>query len=145
MFEKIYTVDFNKVLSNEIWDKDKTQEEVMREYGFLCIVKVEDKYAEWIERFKDKNPLVIYSLWNGYIDPKQDAYNEEWAAFFAPYIESGQFRDLHTSGHATADMIASVIKAVDPQEAIIPMHTENVAGFRELDIDNHYKKLIRIR
>lgn len=143
LFEKIYTVDLDKKLSHEFWDKDKTQEEVMREHGFLCIVKAEDKYAEWIERFKDKKPLVIYSLWNGYLDPKQEAYNKEWADFFAPYIESGQFKDLHTSGHATAGMIASVIEAVDPQEAIIPMHTENVAGFKELDIDERFKRIIR--
>lgn len=144
LFDKIYTVDFDKVFSHKSWDQDKTQEEIMREYGFLCIVKAEGKYAEWIERFKDKNPLVIYSLWNGYLDPKQKAYNKEWADFFAPYIASGQYRDLHTSGHATTGMIASVIEAVDPQEAIIPMHTENLAEFKELDIDEHYKKLIRI-
>ena len=40
-------------------------------------------------------------------------------------------------------MIAEVINAVDPQEEIIPMHTENVNGFKELDIDEKYKKIIR--
>lgn len=146
-FENIYTIDFDKQLSHELWDRDKTQEELMREHGFLCIIKAEDKYAEWIERFKDKNPLVIYSMWDGYIDKEKgkDAYNEKWADFFAPYIDSRQFMKLHTSGHATAEMIASVIEAVDPQEAIIPMHTENVAGFKELDIDERYKKMIKER
>ena len=118
----------------------------MREHGFLCVIKAEDKYNEWIEKFKEKNPLVIYSMWGGYIDKAtgKDAYNKEWADFFAPYQESKQFRDMHTSGHATAKMIASVINAVDPQEDIIPMHTENIAGFRELDIDEHYRKMIRM-
>ena len=118
----------------------------MREHGFLCVIKAEDKYNEWIEKFKEKNPLVIYSMWGGYIDKAtgKDAYNKEWADFFAPYQESKQFRDMHTSGHATAKMIASVINAVDPQEEIIPMHTENITGFRELDIDERYRKMIRM-
>ncbi len=145
-FEKIYTVDFEKQLGHELWDEDKTQEELMREHGFLCVIKAEDKYNEWIERFKDKNPLVIYSMWNGYINKKKgkEAYNKEWADFFKPYKRSKQYRDLHTSGHATAKMIAEVIKAVDPQEEIIPMHTENVKGFRELDIDERYKTMLRV-
>ena len=144
-FEDVYTIDFEKQLSHELWDKDKTQEELMREHGFLCVIKAEDKYNEWIEKFKEKNPLVIYSMWGGYIDKAtgKDAYNKEWADFFAPYQESKQFRDMHTSGHATAKMIASVINAVDPQEEIIPMHTENVEGFKELRIDTKYKKMIR--
>lgn len=144
-FEHIYTVDFEKPLGHELWDEDKTQEELMREHGFLCVIKAEDKYNEWIERFKDKNPLVIYSMWDGYINKKKgkEAYNKEWADFFNPYKRSKQYRDLHTSGHATAKMIAEVINAVDPQEEIIPMHTENVKGFRELDIDERYKTMLR--
>lgn len=140
-FKDVYTVDFEKQLSHKLWDKDKSQEEFMREYGFLCVIKPDEKYHEWIERFKDKNPLVIYSMWDGYIDVKKgkEAYNETWAQFFEPYKFSGQYRDMHTSGHATAKMIADVINVVDPQEEIIPMHTENMAGFKELDIREDLK------
>ena len=143
----VYTIDFEKKLNNEKWDKEKSQEEFMREYGFLCIIKPEDKYNDWIERFKDKNPLIIYSMWDGYIDEEKgkEAYNELWGDFFAPYIASGQFMNMHTSGHADASMIESVIKAVDPQEAIIPMHTENAKGFMELDISDKLKEKITVR
>ena len=145
-FKGVYTVDLEKQLSHKLWDEDKSQEEFMREYGFLCVIKPDEKYQDWIERFKDKNPLVIYSMWDGYIDVKKgkDAYNETWAKFFAPYKTSGQFRDMHTSGHATAKMIEDVIKAVDPKEEIIPMHTENVEGFRELKIPDNYKKILKV-
>lgn len=146
-FQHIYTVNFEKKFSRDWWDEDKTQEELMREHGFLCVIRAEDKYHKWIERFKDKNPIVIYSMWDGYINEKKgkEAYNKEWADFFELYKKSEQYRDLHTSGHATAKMIADVIKAVDPQEAIIPMHTENAEGFKELEIDERYKKMIRVR
>lgn len=117
----------------------------MREHGFLCIIKPCEKHAEWIKRFQDKKPLVIYSMWDGYIDRKKgkSAYKEEWAKFFKPYQNSGQFRQMHTSGHATPKMIGKVIQAVDPQEAIIPMHTEHAEGFQQLEIDERYKKIIR--
>lgn len=51
---------------------------------------------------------------------------------------------MHTSGHATASLIAEVINAVDPKEVIYPIHTENVAGFQELNIDDKYKRIIKI-
>lgn len=145
IFKDIYTVDFQKQFSHELWDKDKTQEELMREHGFLCVIKADSRYNEWIEKFKDKNPLVIYSMWDGYIDKDKgkDAYKQEWYDFFRPYQESKQFRDLHTSGHATVKMIEDVIQAVDPQEEIIPMHTENVEAFKELIIKDKYTKIIR--
>lgn len=142
LFKDIYTVQFDKKLGEKIWGIPKTQEELMREHGFLCIIKPEDKYAEWIERFKDKKPLVIYSLWNGYLNPKYEAYNPNWSKFFESYKQSGQFRDMHTSGHATAEMIASVIEAVNPQKRIYPMHTENIDGFKELEIDDYFKQII---
>lgn len=146
-FRGVYTVDFEKQLSHKLWDEDKSQEEFMREYGFLCVIKPDEKYHDWIERFKDKTPLVIYSMWDGYIDAKKgkDAYNETWAQFFAPYKSSGQYRDMHTSGHATVKMIEDVIKAVAPQEAIIPMHTENIDGFKKLAIGEELRGKIRTK
>ena len=91
-FDYIHTANFDAPLGGEIWRKPKTQEELMRKHGFLCVIKANDKYHSWIERFKDKNPLVIYSMWDGYInkDKGKEAYNEEWAEFFKPYIVSGR-------------------------------------------------------
>lgn len=143
-FDNIHTVNLDGKLPHELWEKPKTQEELMREHGFLCIVKPGAQAAEWMERFQDLNPLVVYSMWNGYINPKFEAKNQEWIDFFAPYQKQKRFEQLHTSGHATAEMIEQVITAVAPQEEIIPMHTENAEGFASLNIDDKYKKMCRI-
>ena len=148
-FKDVYTVNFQKQLSHELWDENKTQEEVMRDHGFLCIIKAEEKYSEWIERFKDKNPMVIYSMWDGYLQEKRQgednlAYNKEWAKFFQPYERKGQLKKIHTSGHATGKMLADVINAVNPKKGIYPMHTENADGFRALEIGEELKALIKV-
>ena len=36
------------------------------------------------------------------------------------------------------EMIARMIEAVDPKEAIYPIHTENAAGFYDLSISEIY-------
>ena len=144
---KFDTVDIVKFDAKRISKKtniEYTQEELIRKNGGLFIIKPEDKYQEWIEKFSDKGekPLIIYSMWDGYINPEHKACNKEWMGFFEKYIGSEQFEKLHTSGHATPDLIEKVIKAVDPQKKIIPMHTENRDGFIDLDIEK-YIPLIR--
>ena len=141
-FEKTYLVELDKKFKHKYWKEPKTQEQMMRENGFLCIIKPGKKYAEWIERFRDLNPKIYYAMWNGYIDSEKDAYNEEWAEFFAPYIENGQFVELHTSGHATPKTIAKIIETVKPTKRIYPMHTGNAEGFLLLDVDEKYKRML---
>ena len=53
-------------------------------------------------------------------------------------------KHLHTSGHADKGMLARIIEAVNPKEAIYPMHTEHAAGFYELDIRDTLKNKIQI-
>ena len=139
-FDKTYLVELDKEFHHKYWKEPKTQEKIMREKGFLCVIKPEERYAEWIERFADVKPLVIYALWDGYLDTSKDAYNEEWAAFFKPYQDKKQFLELHTSGHATPDTIAKLIETVKPQKRIYPMHTGKAEEFKKLKIKEEYKE-----
>ena len=79
-------------------------------------------------------------MWEGYLDPTKDAYNEKWAQFFEPYQKSDQFKQLHTSGHATTETIAKIIETVKPQKRIYPMHTGKAEEFRKLPIKEEYKE-----
>ena len=144
-FEKTYLVELDKKFKHKYWKEPKTQEQMMREHGFLCMIKPGEKYAEWIDRFKDLNPKVYYAMWNGYLDASKDAYNQEWAEFFAPYIKSGQFVELHTSGHATPATIAMIIETVIPSKEIYPMHTGNAEGFNLLEMNEQLKERIRYK
>ena len=141
----INKIDFDKMLYSEHWDKGRTQESLMLEHGFLAVIKPADYCQKFIDRFKglEKETALIYSMWNGYIDETEEAYKPEWDRFIKKQEEKGiKIIELHTSGHATRELITKVIKAVDPQEAIMPIHTENRKGFMELEISEELKDKI---
>lgn len=134
-FKYVHEIKFHKRLPKV----DMTQEEYMRENGFLVIIKAEKRYEEWIKRFEDLNPIVIYSMWNGYIDPKQKACKKEMQEF----VEKYRAIPMHTSGHAPTQVLAEVIEEIDPKVKIIPIHTECAGGFQDLRIRPELKSKIR--
>lgn len=77
-------------------------------------------------------------MWQGYLEPWRKAYDRELHDF----VEKYHAIPMHTSGHAPAEVIAEVINRVSPREAIIPIHTENAKGFRELKIREELKRII---
>lgn len=140
-FRYVYEYNPDTVIASDKLEKPTTQDEIMRKEGFVIVIKAEEKYKSWIERFADLEPIVVYSMWEGYLNPKHKAYNGKWKKFLDSY---NHVEYMHTSGHATASLIAEVINAVEPRESIYPIHTENVAGFQELNIDDNYKRIIKI-
>ena len=107
--------------------------------GFVLIVSEYEYYEDIMAEFEELNPIMIYSLWKGYIDKEigGNAYNPKLAEFCKKYNAI----DMHTSGHAYPEMIEAVINAVDPVE-LIPIHTENRSGFNELNIREDLKDQI---
>ena len=78
------------------------------------------------------------------MNPDHKAKKQEWIDFLAAQEKKGvEVKHLHTSGHATADMIQDMIIAVDPQEEIVPIHTECKEAFGDLNIGEELKKRIR--
>lgn len=136
-FKTVYPVNWSYPLKKV----NMTQEEFMREKGFVIVIKEGEKYKKWLERFADLKPKIIYSMWEGYLDPTSKAYNKELAEFLKPY-EKDQLYKLHTSGHATTKCIEDVITTVNPQKAIIPIHTENRDGFVDINISDELKQRI---
>lgn len=83
-----------------------------------------------MEKYKDKNPVVIYSMWKGYL--KQDNIKE--------FLDGYQRLDMHTSGHADSEAIKMVIDTVQP-DIVIPMHTEVPEEFLNITDVNKVKVL----
>lgn len=141
----------NKTYMHEKWTKPRTQREIMEFTGFLAVIKP----AEWCEKFIDsfiedyrrgcieEMPVIIYSMWNGYLDKTKDARKEEWIRFIERQESKGvEIRHLHTSGHASVQMLTEVIKTVNPRRAVIPMHTEDAEGFRYLEMSDELKNKV---
>ncbi len=97
-------------------------DEKMNDKGFCMFVRCGNpEHKRIMEMYKDKNPVVIYSMWKGYLE--QDNIKE--------FLDGYKRFDMHTSGHADSDAIKMVIDTVNP-EVVIPMHTEVPEAFLEL-------------
>ena len=89
-------------------------DEKMLNRGFCMFVRAGNpEHKRIMEMYKDKNPVVIYSMWQGYL--KQDNIKE--------FLDGYKRLDMHTSGHADINAIKMVVDIVNP-EVVIPMHTE---------------------
>ena len=126
----------------------KTQKQHMLDEGFVMMVGTSDYYKELMEEFREYNPILIYSMWNGYLKEGKDYANKELIDVVNAWKPNVVY--LHTSGHASPDTIAKVIEKINPSDAIVPIHTENAKGFRKLEISpelrrkvmsNNYNKL----
>lgn len=126
-FRKAYPFEkqgkYNKALG-------MSQMQYMEENGFLILIGKSNAYKKYIEPFKDKNPLLIYSMWNGYVDDETaDTYDEKWGALYHGFERKVK---LHTSGHAVKKDLEEMIAIVNSQQAIIPIHTEFKASYSKL-------------
>ena len=107
-----------------VFSNGKTKEKqrkYMRENGFVIVISEYTKYEELIEEFADLNPVLIYSLWEGYINEKvgKGAYNPILANFCKKYNAI----KMHTSGHAYPEIIEKVVRLVNAKEVKM-IHTE---------------------
>ncbi|MBR3307943.1 MAG: MBL fold metallo-hydrolase [Lachnospiraceae bacterium] len=121
-----------------------TQPEFMEEHGFLMLIGTSEAYRLRMKRFEKYDPLLIYSMWDGYINRKKypDTYREDLGGLYNSWPENRRV-SLHTSGHATAEDIRKMILTVAPEKHILPIHTEEPEAFYRLDI-GRYADLIDI-
>ncbi len=137
--EKLEGFEFRKVYAFENMDTPNerlgglTQPEYMKKHGFVMMVGTTDSYIPRMEYFRDGDPLLIYSMWHGYIDKKNhpDTYNEAYGKLY----ESWRHIGLHTSGHATVEDIEKMISVVGAKK-IIPIHTTKKNDFEGLNTGN---------
>lgn len=122
----------------------KADFEKMREKGFVMLVrankdpKVEHgKFEKAISYFAKDNPLIIYSMWEGYLKGKHK--DENIVSFIGYY----RMEHLHTSGHAYVETIKKLIEIVNPK-IIIPMHTECADEFANIQEFKEYANRVKV-
>ena len=145
-------MEFDQKIQYGPFDDYMTQLEIMQRYGFIAVIKPEEFCEEYLDTFVGaykageirEMPVIIYSMWDGYLEKGNKAAKPEWIDFFEKQEKKGiEVYHLHTSGHATSKMLAQVINAVNPQDEIIPMHTERPEAFGELPIRAELRDRIR--
>lgn len=119
----LYEFKNARIYSEKIEDRYKKR-------GFVMFIKQSDNFKKILDKFP--NAKIIYSMWNGYLDKKNNDRPtiREW-------LEGRDFDIMHTSGHADIKAIQSVLEDVQPDK-IIPIHTENKKRFIELVGSEHY-------
>ncbi len=111
--------------------------------GSLLNRKKEDAYSLY-DRYghymRDYKPHLIYSMWQGYLNPRHPAYDEGLATFVKRFGSSVKY--IHSTGHADKAALAKFIESVAPRKYIVPLHTEDAVGFKSLSIDEKYKDMV---
>lgn len=139
--------DMSDVQQVKLWDSE--QLERMRKDGFVTIIKANKVCEELVRQFQNCHPVIVYSMWPGYYLRKLDlalcrfvdVCKEKGIPVYP--LTDGSYGSLHTSGHASTDLIAEVIKAANPGE-IRPIHTEDMGAFLDLKIPDELKTRLNI-
>lgn len=104
--------------------------------GFTMLVRATLKFHDYLNHLlpnlSPEKTLFIYSMWNGYITngrTQNTAYIELQKLF-----SSCKIRHLHTSGHATSEVLRKVCDLTRPRLAIIPIHREATTDFKSTGI-----------
>lgn len=151
-FHHVYRLNLDRELKSPRWDTPMTQKALMEKTGFLAVIKPEERCEKFLNPFIEdyrngkinEMPVIIYSMWDGYVDENNKAKNQDWIDFLKKQEAKGiEVLHLHTGGHAQAKMLAEVIDAAAPEEEILPMHTERLDLFEKLAIKEEFKKRIK--
>lgn len=93
----------------------------MQDKGFCMLVRATDKFNDYLSflepQIDAENTVLIYSMWDEYINPESKHANPRYLDF------TGKFptiKNIHTSGHASAECLAEVVSLVNPTMGIIP-------------------------
>lgn len=115
----------------------------MKDTGFCMLVratKTFDKHLDYLEPLIDmNNTLLIFSMWKEYINPNSKHANSKYLNFLKRFKNVKQ---IHTSGHASAECLAKVCSLVNPTSGIIPIHSEVSVHYNKLPIADDLKAKI---
>ena len=100
----------------------------LKAQGFCMLVRNNPKFAKIMKLFDPTECLVIYSMWQGYLENKDNDLNG--------FLKDYQWTSLHTSGHASRETIQEVIKLLNPKRGVTPIHSENPESLSHLGLSS---------
>lgn len=101
----------------------------LEKHGFCILIRSNGAFKSLLDGYAPlEGSRIYYSMWNGYLDRENTAFNKSLYDFFEPYDISYK----HTSGHADIKTLKTVFETVNPQCGIIPIHTEAPKLFQKL-------------
>lgn len=96
--------------------------------GYVLIARANHRFNKLISELPGEKKIYL-SMWEGYVDKKKEAYNENLAKSVG-----SEFEHLHTSGHCDMKSMREMFHLLQTK-AIIPIHTDNPEKFAELFSD----------
>lgn len=101
---------------------------LLEEKGYVLIARANKRFDNFMERLPGDKQKYL-SMWKGYVDAGNEAYNKNLAAALGT-----DFELLHTSGHCDMNSMRELFRMLQPK-TIIPIHTDNPTRFVELFCD----------
>ena len=99
--------------------------EALGKRGYVLIARANKRFDKLIEQLIGEK-FKYLSMWNGYLDKSNPAYNE----FLAKSIDD-RYEYLHTSGHCDMKSLETLFNMLQPK-GIIPIHTDSPDNFDSL-------------
>jgi len=101
--------------------------------GFCMLIRANKSFKQLLSEYaKHPETIINYSMWTGYLDRKNPAFNSDISDFISPF----RLIFKHTSGHADVNALRTLFKTVNPKCGIIPIHTEAPEKFKEIFSEN---------
>ena len=145
MFRSIAKSEFFKFNDVHFYKHDFQHKQFafIEQKGFCLLIRGnythgENALQELLQRLPEEETLLIYSFWEGYLkegENQMSSYVEIWNMF-------ANKRQLHTSGHASAECLADVCQLVNPTTGIIPIHSDCSDDFKNLPISDALKEKV---
>lgn len=101
--------------------------------GCVLVARSTPQFTSLIDSFPKSKTRNYLSMWKGYLNPENPAYNARLAK-----AVGDEYEYVHTSGHADTLALEQLFMNVDA-EMIIPMHTSNPIKFLDKFPENQWR------
>ena len=98
--------------------------QTIKDKGYVLIARAGSAFDKLIQALPGEKKKYL-SMWNGYLDPEKEAYNETLAKSIG-----SDYEYLHTSGHCDMKSMREILQLLQPK-AIIHIHTDRPDAFVE--------------